>query len=272
VGTNRSACAFAFGARNGVRLTPDAFAAKDLVEAGDELRVAVVDREPRVLEARRDDEVARLLHDPAAARMCGAAREVNAPTLKLNEEEHVVAAQKGGLDGEEVAGDDARRLRTQERAPTRPRASRRRSKASTREQAANGARRNWEAELLELAGDALVAPACVLAREPQHRVARFAVDRRPPWPHARVCPPPPHELAVPAQQGLRRDEQAMAAPGREQAACGGEEGAVTRSQPRALDLAAQDIQLMAQNQQLDVLALRGAAAPSQQLQQGDEGE
>jgi hypothetical protein len=35
---------------------------------------------------------------------------------------------------------------------------------------------------------------------------------------------------VPAQKGLRRDEQTMAAPGREQAACRGEEGAVTRSQ------------------------------------------
>jgi hypothetical protein len=37
----------------------------------------------------------------------------------------------------------------------------------------------------------------------------------------------------------------MAAPGREQAACRGEEGAVTRSQSWALDLTAQNIELVA---------------------------
>jgi hypothetical protein len=43
-------------------------------------------------------------------------------------------------------------------------------------------------------------------------------------------------------------------------------GAVTRSQRWALDLAAQDIDLMAQHHQLDVLDLRWPAAPDQQLQ------
>jgi hypothetical protein len=135
-----------------------------------------------------------------------------------------------------------------------------------------GARRDGEAELAELAGDALIAPARVLAREPQHEFALLGVDRRPPWPYARVCPPPSHELAVPAEQRLRRDEQTMAAPGREQPACRGEEGAVTRSQPWALDLPAQDLKLVAQHDQLDVLDLRGPAAANQQLQHRDEDE
>ena len=39
-----------------------------------------------------------------------------------------------------------------------------------------------------------------------------------------------------------------------------------------LDLTTQDIELMAQHDQLDVLDVRGAAAPNQQLQEGDEGE
>src|SRR6266540_7132302 len=64
---------------------------------------------------------------------------------------------------------------------------------------------------IELARDPLVAPAWVLARQPQHEFARGGVDRRAPGPRARVGPSPPHELPVPAQQRLRRDEQAMAA-------------------------------------------------------------
>jgi hypothetical protein len=44
----------------------DALGAKDLVEGGDELRVAVADQEPDVAERSREAEVARLLGDPAA--------------------------------------------------------------------------------------------------------------------------------------------------------------------------------------------------------------
>jgi hypothetical protein len=64
----------------------------------------------------------------------------------------------------------------------------------------------------------------------------------------------------------------MAAPGWKQPGGGGEEGTVGGSQPRALDLAAQHPELMAQHDQLEVLGLGGAAAANQQLQQGDEGE
>jgi len=198
------------------------------------------------------------------------AGEVHSAALKLDEEQYVVAAQERRLDGEEVTGDDAGGLCSQELPPARPRASRRRSKASAREQATNCARRDREAELRELAGDALVAPALVLAREPQHELTSLGRDRRAARAAARECPPSPHELAVPAQQGLRRDEQTMAARRREQPAHRGEEGAVTRSQPWALDLAAQDIELMAQHDQLDVLDPRGPAAANQQPQQRDE--
>jgi hypothetical protein len=69
-----------------------------------------------------------------------AAGEVDAPTLKLDEEEHVVAAQEGGLDREEVAGDDARRLRTEELAPGGACASRRRTKTASDQRASNRAR------------------------------------------------------------------------------------------------------------------------------------
>jgi hypothetical protein len=76
---------------------------------------------PREVEA----EVARLLGDPVTARILRAAGEPDAPVRMCDEEQHVVPAQKHRLDGEEVAGDDARTLRAQELAPARSVASRR---------------------------------------------------------------------------------------------------------------------------------------------------
>jgi hypothetical protein len=70
----------------------DAVGAEDLVEAGHELRVAVADQEPRVVERAGDAEVAGLLGDPAAVRVGGRAGEVDAPGLQLDEEQDVVAA------------------------------------------------------------------------------------------------------------------------------------------------------------------------------------
>ena len=51
VRTNRSAYAFAGGARIGVWITLISFAAEHLVEGGAELAVSVVDQEPCPLEA-----------------------------------------------------------------------------------------------------------------------------------------------------------------------------------------------------------------------------
>jgi hypothetical protein len=57
-----------------------------------ELRVAVVDQESRIVERRSEAKIARLLSDPTPARMRGAAGELDPPALKLDEEQHVVAA------------------------------------------------------------------------------------------------------------------------------------------------------------------------------------
>ena len=77
----------------------DPFAAKDLVEGGGELPVAVVDEEPHAVEQAGEAEVARLLGDPGAARIGGAASEVDAAAFEFDEEEHVEAAQRDCLDG-----------------------------------------------------------------------------------------------------------------------------------------------------------------------------
>jgi hypothetical protein len=62
----------------------------------------------------------------------------------------------------------------------------------------------------------------------------------------------------------------MTASRRQQPACGGQNRAVTRSQLRALDLTTQNVQLVAQHEQLDVLDVDASAAAKQQLQQRHE--
>jgi hypothetical protein len=128
---------------------------------------------------------------------------MDATGLKLDEEQHLVAAQQRGLDSEEVTRDNARGLSAQELTPAGPRTPGRRTKSRVGEQPANRARRHPNAELIELTGDQLITPARVLAREPQPELARSGVDRRAPRPRAGIGPPAPHELAVPTQQRLR---------------------------------------------------------------------
>jgi hypothetical protein len=102
----------------------NAFAAEHLVEAAAELGVAVVDQEPCPLEQAGEAEVARLLSDPGSSRVGGAAGEVDTAAFELDEEEHVVAAQRDRLDGEEITGQDGRALLAEEVAPTRASAAR----------------------------------------------------------------------------------------------------------------------------------------------------
>src|SRR3954454_2746304 len=63
---------------------PDPVAAEDLVEGNAELAVTVVDQKPHLFEGTAEAEVACLLSDPAAARVRGAAGEVNATASELD--------------------------------------------------------------------------------------------------------------------------------------------------------------------------------------------
>src|SRR6266540_4068714 len=149
---------------------PDAFAAEDFVEGAAVLAVAVADQEADALLREVEAEVARLLGYPGAAGIARAAGKPDAPAAVGDEEQRVVAAQEHALDGEEIAGDDARRLRVQELAPARPRAPRRRLKVRAGEQPADACRRYPGAELAQLAANPPVAPARILAREPSHQL------------------------------------------------------------------------------------------------------
>jgi hypothetical protein len=145
----------------------DPFALEDVVEGGAELAVAVVNQEPRPFEDTREAEVARLLGDPAAARVRRAAGEVSAAVSEFEEEEHVVAAERERLDGEEVTGERAPGLLAEELPPTWPRAPRGRFKSRGQKQPPNRAWRDTEAQFQQLAGDPWVAPARILPCQAQ---------------------------------------------------------------------------------------------------------
>jgi hypothetical protein len=98
---------------------PDRLGAEDFVEGGRELAVAVMDQEPdrlRPVDERLDD-VAGLLGRPLAGRVGGHSGQIHLPRRELDEHEHVEPTQEHGLDGEEVATDDAAGLAADERTP-----------------------------------------------------------------------------------------------------------------------------------------------------------
>src|SRR5262249_14452987 len=145
---------------------PYAFAAENLVEGGGELAVTVVDQKPHSFEQTSEAEVARLLCDPSAGRVGGAAREGDAAARAFDEEEHVEAAQRDRFDGEEIAGKHARGLLAEELAPAGARAPRRGPKTVAKQDPPHRARRDAQAELEQLARNAGIAPTRILPREP----------------------------------------------------------------------------------------------------------
>ena len=115
--TQRSANVFATGVRTGVLEDLDAFGAEDLVEGVGELAATVVDQRTCAgeLVAVAEEQVAGRLGGPRAGRVGGDPGVEDLAGGDVDEEQHVVAAQRDGVDGEEVAGD--RGLGAQELGP-----------------------------------------------------------------------------------------------------------------------------------------------------------
>jgi hypothetical protein len=207
VRTKRSAIAFRLWRADRCLDDPNAFAAEDPVEGAAVLAVAVANQEADAALAEVETEVAGVLGHPLAGRIPRATGEPDATARVLDEEEHVQAAEQDRLDREEVAGDDAGRLRPQELAPAGAGPTRRRLQARPTEQAADAGRRRSEAELCQFPADPAVAPARVLARKPQHQLPNLRRQRRTTNPRGRLTPLPTHERPMPAQQRPRGHQQ-----------------------------------------------------------------
>jgi len=145
---------------------PDALGAEDLVEGVAELRVAIMNEEPEwLLVAELHDEVACLFCDPAPVRVRAAGEVLDPSGRERDEEEDVDPLQEDGLDRQEVAGEHARRLRSEEGSPSRAGSLWCRLETGLEQHLAHGGRGNRDPETLELADDPFVAPVRVLPRE-----------------------------------------------------------------------------------------------------------
>jgi len=136
----------------------------------------------------------------------------------------------------------------------------------TAQRFADRGRRDLYAEVEQLALDPLVAPAGILGGQTDDQLLDFRVERRSPASTTGIGPGAGDQAAVPAQQRLRLDQEAGPAGPWQQAADGGEQGAVGGFELGSWELAAQDGELVAQGQELQVL---GGVAAGEQREQLD---
>ncbi len=198
-----------------------------------------------------------MLGRPASVGIGCATREV-APAAELEEEEHIEAAEPERVDREEIAGDDRLGVSAQELAPAELGAGAGRGHPGLPEDLGDRRCRDAYADTGELADDPLVTPPRVLTREPQDQLPDLLGDRRSTGSPSGIRPPPPHQLAMPAEQGVRADEERRSARSAKQSAGRSKEDAVTLIQPRPRDLAAKNRELVSQHDNLKLLELARA--------------
>lgn len=121
--------------------------------------------------------------------------------MDLDEKQNEKAAQKDGVDGQEIAGKDAFGLSAKELLLRRSRPSGHGVDALLLEDRAHRARCDRDTEQLELALDAPIAPGVVLLGE-AHDEAGDLHPRGWPPDAPRVAPPARNQPAVPAQDRL----------------------------------------------------------------------
>jgi hypothetical protein len=111
-------------------------------------------------------------------------------------------------------------------------------------------------------------PQRVLAREPQDELTDLYGGRRPTGAPVRIRPTARDEFAVPTQQrrGLH-EQRRLPAPPRQHAAECRQQRPISLRQLRTSDQALQHLQLVAEQQNLDLLLPLGATAKYEQLEE-----
>ncbi len=110
--------------------------------------------------------------------MSGDPGDPDPSTAELDEEQHVEAFERDGVDVEEVGGHDARRLGAQELTPGRAASPGSRAEAVVPQNLGDGARGQVHPELAEFTLDAPVAPPRVLPGQTHDEGRRSVVDGR----------------------------------------------------------------------------------------------
>ena len=207
--------------------------------------------------------------------MLGQAKDADGPALDLDGEEDVELGEPDGVDNKEVHCQYPCRLRAQEPCPALATAGSR-PEAGSPQDTAYGGSPHPDAQLGQLALDAHAPPTVVLPAQGDDQRNGLFSERRSSISSARPPPPPapPRSLSVPAQQRLRLDEERSLASSRQDSGQRCHEGSVGGPVlGPAFDLALEDLQLVAEDHNLD-LVLRGRAGRGgdEQLQDAAENQ
>src|SRR5204863_3172041 len=116
---------------------------------------------------------------PASRGSGGAACDVDAPAVELEEEEHIEASEPERFDSEEVAGDDRVGVSTHEVAPAELGASTGRRHAGLPQDLGDRRCRHAHSDTGEFTDDPLVAPARILtpSRSTSSRISSDTAGR-----------------------------------------------------------------------------------------------
>ena len=110
-----------------------------------------------------------------------------------------------------------------------------------------------------------IAPGRVLLRQPEHEGGGPLGDGRSTRPAVWVGPALGDEVAVPAQEGCRLDEEVRVTLAGEQSCQPGQHRSICRLKRRSVDLASEDRHLMTQDHDLDREVRISAANESDEL-------
>jgi hypothetical protein len=174
--------------------------------------------------------------------------------------------QPDGLDREEVDSQEALPMGSDELAPRHLSAVTRRSQTRGSEPGAHRRRRYRDAKAFQFADDPWIAPARVLAREPQHQLSRLTSDRRP-TDRTRVRPPLRNQTSMPAQQGRRCDEEGSPLRARQQSTRRGQEHAVNGRGRRSALRTPKNGEFVPKNNDFEVLELTRPRAKRHEFEQ-----
>ena len=189
---------------------------EDGVEGGGELAVSVSDEEPEaavgVIEVHQ--QVAGELGEPGSGGVGGDAEDVYPAGGVLDDEERVEPVQGDRVEVEQVAAEDCLGLRSEELRPGRSGPPRCRVDSGGVQDVPDGGGADLVAEVGELAVDPPVPPRRILSGQAHDQGAQASGDGRSTGPDGLGGPAAGDQLAVPAQDGGRGDEQSEASAGR----------------------------------------------------------
>jgi hypothetical protein len=115
-----------------------------------------------------------------------------------------------------------------------------------------------------------MAPTWVLPCQPQHDGPHLGWHGRAPALAGRLAPRPAHERPMPTQRGPRSDQTRAAQGAWQMAGRRPEQGTISTAELRPRDLATEHLELVAQDQQLEVLDVQATTTPNERAQQAPE--